>query len=100
VEAESGGYVEPENQDQHMNQHYLSPDGKRLLETPSALIQPPAAKSPMLQEVFNLDEGPVTVLYPSLLSPESYDDLDAQLQLFLRRAKRRSEFQFKKGESE
>lgn len=45
--------------------------------------------SPMLQEVFNLDEGPVTLTVPSSLSEESYEDLEAQFQLFLRRAKRR-----------
>ena len=57
-------------------------------ERPSSVQRP--AKSPILQEVFNLDEGPVTLAFPSALSPESFDDLKAQLELFLRRAQRRS----------
>ncbi len=52
----------------------------------------PAAPSKpgMLQEVFNLDEGPVTLTVPATLSEESYADLADQLELFLRRAKRRA----------
>ena len=46
-------------------------------------------KSDVLQEVFNLHEGPVTLTVPATLSEESYEDLEAQFQLFLRRAKRR-----------
>jgi hypothetical protein len=45
----------------------------------------------MLQEVFNLDEGPVTLIFPSDLSPASYEELQDGLQFFLRRAKRRAE---------
>jgi hypothetical protein len=51
--------------------------------------QPPSAKSGMLQEVFNLDEGPVTLTVPATLSEASYVDLADQFELFLRRAKRR-----------
>ena len=43
----------------------------------------------MLQEVFNLDEGPVTLTVPATLSEASYADLADQFELFLRRAKRR-----------
>lgn len=43
----------------------------------------------LLQEVFNLDEGPVTLAFPSELSEESHEELKAQLELFLRRAQRR-----------
>jgi hypothetical protein len=56
----------------------------------------PPPKAGMMQEVFNLDEGPVTLSVPAKLSEESYEDLEAQLQLFLRRAKRRAE----RGETE
>jgi hypothetical protein len=44
---------------------------------------------PVLQEVFNLEEGPVTLTVPSTPSEESDEDLEAQFALFLRRAKRR-----------
>lgn len=50
---------------------------------------PPPPKAGTLQEVFNLDEGPVTLTVPATLSAESYEDLQAQFELFLRRAKRR-----------
>jgi hypothetical protein len=53
--------------------------------------RPDGVKRLMLQEVFNLDEGPVTLTYPSDLSPESYLDLKDHLDLFLRKAKRRAE---------
>jgi hypothetical protein len=43
---------------------------KRGQHRPSSSIKPPAATSPMLQEVFNLDEGPVTLAFPSALSEE------------------------------
>jgi hypothetical protein len=68
----------------------MTPQAQHILDRPSASIQPPAAKSPMLQEVFNLDEGPVTLAFPSAMSEESYEELKAQLELFLRRAQRRA----------
>ncbi|MGI0012165.1 MAG: hypothetical protein ACREBU_01790 [Nitrososphaera sp.] len=52
---------------------------------------PPPSKGGMLQEVFNLDEGPVTLMFPATLSSESYQDLAEHLAIFLRKAKRRSE---------
>jgi hypothetical protein len=61
-----------------------------ILDRPASSILPPAATSPMLQEVFNLDEGPVTLSFPSALTEESYEELKAQLELFLRRAQRRA----------
>ncbi|WP_439924973.1 hypothetical protein [Nitrobacter sp. JJSN] len=50
----------------------------------------------MLKEVFNLEEGAVTLEYPVTLSAESYQDLSDYLELFLRKAKRRAE----KGDEE
>ena len=48
-------------------------------------------KPGMLQEVFNLDEGPVTVTFPENLSTLSYEDLKDHFDLFLRKAKRKAE---------
>ncbi len=53
------------------------------------VVPPPPPKTGMLQEVFNLDEGPVTLSVPATLSEASYADLADQFELFLRRAKRR-----------
>ena len=44
----------------------------------------------MLQEVFNLDEGPVTLTFPSNLSSDSYQEMKDTLELALRRAQRRA----------
>jgi len=68
------------------------PQANRLLDLPMAAIRPPALSpnAVMFQEVFNLDEGPVTLSFPSNLSLASYEELDAALKLFLLRAKRRA----------
>jgi hypothetical protein len=50
---------------------------------------PAPPKTGTLQEVFNLDEGPVTLTIPAMLSEASYTDLADQFELFLRRVKRR-----------
>jgi hypothetical protein len=60
-------------------------DAKIPLKTPPPIVVKPG----MLQEVFNLDEGPVTLTVPATLSAASYADLADQFELFLRRAKRR-----------
>jgi hypothetical protein len=53
---------------------------------------PPATPKPgILQEVFNLDEGPVTLTFPASLSAESYQDLSDYLSLLLRKAKRNAD---------
>jgi len=48
------------------------------------------ARAGILQEIFSLQEGPVSLSYPAELSEESYADLKDQLELFLRRAQRRA----------
>lgn len=58
-----------------------------LLDRPSSSIRPP----PMVQEKFDLDEGPVTLSVPSVLSPESYQDLADRIEILLRGLKRRSD---------
>jgi hypothetical protein len=62
--------------------------------TPHVQSPKPGVTTPpkpgVLQEVFNLDEGPVTLSFPSALSQESYEELKDQLELFLRRAQRRA----------
>jgi hypothetical protein len=43
-----------------------------------------------IQEVFHLPEGTVTITFPKRLSMESYQDLEDQLSLILRRVKRQA----------
>jgi|SRR5450631_480721 hypothetical protein len=57
-------------------------EAKRLLH--------PAPPSQVLQEMFNLDEGPVTLTYPASISIDSFNDLEAYFELFLRRERRRA----------
>jgi hypothetical protein len=63
----------------------LSAETKALLDRPASSF-----KRPVLQEVFNLEEGAVTLSFPADLSAESYEDLKDHLELFLRKAKRRA----------
>jgi hypothetical protein len=44
----------------------------------------------MVQENFDLDEGPVSLTVPAVLSPESYKDMEDRIAIFLRGLKRRS----------
>lgn len=89
VEAESGGYIKPEKEPEtpSMTLNANPSGGAKPSFTP-----PPAAPKPgMLQEVFNLDEGPVTFTVPATLSPESYQDMADRIEIFLRGLKRRSD---------
>jgi hypothetical protein len=96
VETESSGYFEPPKQEFQMQEPpAAAPSGwDALPEKAKAILnmKPSEVKPPdILQEVFNLDEGPVTLAFPRHLSQESYEDLKDQLELFLRRAQRRAE---------
>lgn len=62
-----------------------------LLDRPVSSIQRP----PAVQEKFDLEEGPVTFSVPSVLSPESYQDLADRIEIFLRGLKRRSDAEAK-----
>jgi hypothetical protein len=44
----------------------------------------------MLQEVFNLEEGPVTLMFPGDMSEDSYQNLEDRLKIVLRGLKRRA----------
>jgi hypothetical protein len=50
----------------------------------------PVFGTPKLTEVFNLDEGQVTLSVPATLSPESYQDMADRIEIFLRGLKRRA----------
>jgi hypothetical protein len=60
--------------------------------TPPKTPEPtPGIRARVLQEVFNLDEGPVTLTFPAALSADSYQDLEDHLKIFMRKAKRRAD---------
>jgi hypothetical protein len=88
VGGDNGEYVTPPKEE--------FPDMQTSTESkaPSALgwTRSAASGSPrgVLQEVFNLEEGPVTLSFPAALSEESFQDLSDHLELFLRKAKRRA----------
>jgi hypothetical protein len=85
-QAESGGYIEPPK-----SEHALSEAANALLDRPASAVEYPKAKGQMLQEVFHIDEGPVTLSAPATLSPESYQDMADRIEIFLRGLKRRSD---------
>jgi hypothetical protein len=79
-----------EEEEPEMTQAQLSPQAKRLLDLPASSLKQPAVVHPgMLQEVFNLEEGPVTLIFPAALSSDSYQDLEDRLEIVLRGLKRR-----------
>ena len=94
VYDESGSYNPPENaEDEAMieQQSQVKPQRKSLLDLPASSIkQPGVLHAGMLQEVFNLEEGPVTLMFPGNLSEDSYQDLEDRLKIVLRGLKRRS----------
>jgi hypothetical protein len=45
-------------------------------------------KAGMMHSIFNLDEGPVTLIAPATLSEKSYSALADLIEQYLRRAKR------------
>jgi hypothetical protein len=67
----------------------LSDERPRLIEL--APMTPAVFRGEAVQEIFNLDEGPVTLTVPATLSPESYQDMADRIEIFLRGLKRRSE---------
>lgn len=91
VEAESGGYVEPEGKPEApaMTPHTQTPAKPNPAGAIPAAV--PTAKSGTLQEVFNLAEGPVVLSFPESLSSSSYEDLKDYFELFLRKAKRQAD---------
>jgi hypothetical protein len=84
VEEETGGFTPGA-------QH---PVETAAINSGSSPTKPPTIPRPpegMLQEVFVLDEGNVTLTFPAQLSLESYQDLADHLEIFLRKAKRRAD---------
>jgi hypothetical protein len=83
-----GGTADGYNPSSHEEEQEPPPMNPQV-QPPKPNVPPPPPKLGMLQEVFNLDEGPVTLTVPATLSEASYADLADQFELFLRRAKRR-----------
>jgi hypothetical protein len=70
----------------------VTPQPPTPAKTPAPrTVTPPPSAPGMLQEVFTLDEGSVTLTFPATLSAESYQDLADHLEIFLRKAKRRAQ---------
>jgi hypothetical protein len=83
---------DPANADHQETLATMRQEARAPIKSPSPPPPPSLPPNPgMLQEVFTLEEGPVTVTFPALLSAESYQDLADHLGIFLRKAKRRAE---------
>lgn len=85
-EYDSGSKTEPESSMTPVQQQVAPKRTGATIHVPLA-----RANTPMTQESFDLDEGPVTVSAPAILSPESYQDMEDRIEIFLRGLKRRSQ---------
>lgn len=82
VETEAGGYSPVDTEVPMANA-----TSESILDRPvGSLVRPP-----MIQEKFDLEEGPVTINVPSVLSRDSYQDFADRVQILLRGLKRRSD---------
>jgi hypothetical protein len=90
VYSESEGYNPPVDE---LDEPMPSTEA-HILDRPVSSFQRP----PLTQEKFDLDEGPVTLSVPSVLSPESYQDLADRIEILLRGLKRRSDAESAKHE--
>ena len=82
--------VEPEDEEM-IEQVQVRHQLKSLLDLPASSIRRPGVMHPgMLQEVFNLEEGTVTLMFPGDMSEDSYQDLEDRLKIVLRGLKRRA----------
>ena len=87
VYDEPEGYNPPSLELEPSTMLPASQESTSLLDRPGSSIRRPA----IIQEKFDLDEGPVTFSAPSVLSPESYKDLADRIEILLRGLKRRSD---------
>jgi len=70
---------------------YQCPHSRRETPAVTPQVHTPPAKPAMLQEMFALEEGPVTLTFPPELSATSYQDLADYLAIFLRKVKRKAD---------
>lgn len=91
VDGGTQEYDSGEDQGSEPEQQAMSQSVQSLLDRPAASIKPPAARGPMMQEVFHVEEGPVTLSVPATLSPESYQDVADRMEIMLRGLKRRAD---------
>jgi hypothetical protein len=77
---------EQEEPEPEMERSRVTPStpSQRIVSMTSAVMRGDA-----VQEIFNLDEGQVTLTFPASLSSESYQDLEDRLEIVLRGLKRR-----------
>ncbi len=61
--------------------------GSRITSVPT-VVNRPAPKPGMRNDVFTLDEGEVIIQWPDHMSPESYEDFESWLGLIAKKAKR------------
>ena len=88
VGGEKGEYITPPKEEA-CDMQPSAPESRALVAGWQKRVSP-ATTHGVLQEQFNLEEGPVTLSYPASLSAESFQDLSDHLELFLRKAKRRA----------
>lgn len=83
-ESEAYNAKNHEPKEQPKMEEQLSERATHILDASQTAVEYP------IQEVFNLPEGTVTITFPKRLSADSYQDLEDQLSLILRRVKRQA----------
>lgn len=98
--AESDGYNRASEEQEYpaMTPQAQSEERTIVHRSGPPVVRPPI--SGVLQEVFTLEEGPVTFSVPATLSPESYQDMADRIEIFLRGLKRRSDAEAARRRSE
>lgn len=76
--------------DQVIVEQGTTPGSKGDIKPPTLAIPNSSPLKGVRKEVFALDEGDVTLIFPDSLSATSFEDLEAYLKVFLRKAKRRA----------
>jgi hypothetical protein len=86
VASEAAGYSGSAGQEPQQV-HQPNQEANSLLDRPANSFKRPMT----MHEKFALDEGEVTVSYPSELSPESYQDMKDRIDILMRQLKRRAD---------
>lgn len=81
-------YNAPDDEESEQLEHPpVTPHAQHILDRPASSIKGPS----VLEESFNLEDGPVKFSFPAVMSADSYQDFADRIEIVLRQAKRRAD---------